>query len=106
MGALSLLLPAAATAVAGGLCLRAAAPVSPPSAAGLAAALLLFAVPLAARPAVPYGARLWRAAIFGAYSNVDPGREELKRVVQEAATPVDARRAAGAWRLYGPPPSR
>ncbi|HTO75526.1 MAG TPA: hypothetical protein VMQ61_05570 [Thermoanaerobaculia bacterium] len=103
VGALSLLLPAAAAAAAGGLCLRAAAPLAPPSAAGFAAALLLFAVPLAARPTVPYGARLWRAAIFGAYSGVDPRREELQRVVREAATPSDMRRAAGAWRLYGPP---
>jgi hypothetical protein len=102
-GPLSLLLPAAAAAAAGGLCLKAAGPLTPPSAAALVAALLLFAVPLAARPNVPYGARLWRAAIFGAYSGVDPGREELNRVVKEAATPSQMRQAAGAWRLYGPP---
>jgi hypothetical protein len=102
----SLLLPAAAVAVAGGLALRAAAPLRPPAAAALAAALLLFAAPLAARPRASYGARLWRAAIFGAYSGLDPKREELRRVVGEASSDAERRQAAGAWKLYGPPVSR
>jgi hypothetical protein len=104
LGGISLLFPAAAVAVAGGLALRAAAPLRPSSAAALAASLLLFAAPLASPPRAPYGGRLWRAAIFGAYSRLDPRREELKRVVLEAATPIERRQAIGAWRLYGPRP--
>ena len=100
----SLLFPAAAAAAAGGLALRAAGPLTPPSAAVLAAALLLFAAPLASPPSPPYGGRLWRAAIFGAYSGLDPRREELKRVVHEASTPIEERQARGAWRLYGAGP--
>ena len=53
----------------------------------------------APRPSFP--ARLWRAAIFGAYSGLDPQRQELRRVVLEAATPAEQRQARGAWRLYG-----
>jgi hypothetical protein len=102
LGGISLLLPAAAAAVAGGFALRAAGPLTPPSAAALVAALLLFAAPLASRPRPPYVGRLWRASIFGAYSGLDPRREELRRVVEEAATPQERRLAAGAWRVYGP----
>ena len=102
LGELSLLVPAAAIAVAGGFALRAASPVKPSSAAALVAALLLFAATLATRPRAPYAAGLWRAAIFGAYSGLDPQRAELARVVEEAKTPLERRQAAGAWRLYGP----
>jgi len=48
-----------------------------------------------------YGPRLWRAAIYGAYSGLDPRREELARAVLTASTPVERRRGAAAWRLYG-----
>ncbi|MGE5277915.1 MAG: hypothetical protein ACM3SU_13030 [Acidobacteriota bacterium] len=102
LGAVSLLLPAAAAAIAGGLALRTAGPLAPPSAAALAAALLLFTATLAWPRRPPYGARLWRAAVFGAYSGRDPQREELRRVAREASTPLERRQAAGAWRLYGP----
>ncbi len=85
LGGVSLLLPAAAAVVAGGLALRAAGPLVPPAAVALAAALLAFAAPLASAPRPPYVGRLWRAAIFGAYSGLDPKREELRRVVLEAA---------------------
>lgn len=104
LGGISLLLPAAAAAVAGGLALRDAAPLSPPPAAGLAAALLLFGATALSPPGVPYGGRLWRGAIFGAYSGRDPQREELRRVVLEASTPLERKQARGAWRLYGPRP--
>lgn len=104
LGGISLLLPAALAAMAGGLALRAAGPLVPPCAAALAAALLLFTAPLAWPPRPPYVARLWRAAIFGAYSGRDPRREELRRVVLEAATPLERRQATGAWRVYGPKP--
>ena len=104
LGGASLLLPAAAAVVAGGLALRAAGPLVPPAAVALAAALLAFAAPLASAPRPPYVGRLWRAAIFGAYSGLDPRREELRRVVLEAATPEEQRQARGAWRLYGARP--
>jgi len=104
LGGISLLLPAAAAAAAGGLALRAAGPLVPPSAAALAAALLLFTASLASPPRPPYGARLWRAAVFGAYSGRDPRREELRRAALEAAPPLERRQAMGAWRLYGPKP--
>jgi hypothetical protein len=101
-GGMALLLPATAAAVAGGLALAAAAPVKPPSAAALAAALLLVGASLAVPAKLSYTGRLWRAAIFGAYSGLDPGRRELERVVAEASTPIERRQAAGAWRAYGP----
>ncbi len=101
LGGVALLLPATAAVVAGGLALAAAAPVKPPSAVALAAALLLFAASLAAPAKLSYTGRLWRAAIFGAYSGLDPERRELERVVAEASTPLERRQAAGAWRLYG-----
>jgi hypothetical protein len=86
-----------------GLALRAAAPLQPPSAAALVASLLLFGASLASPPKLGYTARLWRAAIFGAYSGQDPERRELERVVEEASTPLERRQAAGAWKLYGRP---
>jgi hypothetical protein len=104
LGGVSLLLPAAAVVVAGGLAFRAAGPLVPPPAVALAAALLLFAAPLAASPRPPYVGRLWRAAVFGAYSGLDPRRDELRRVVLEASTPQEQRQARGAWRLYGTRP--
>ena len=105
VGVLSLLVPAAVTAVAGGVALQAAGPLKPSGVVGLAAALFLFAVPMARPPHPPYGGRLWRAAVFGAYSGLDPRREELGRVVVEASTPLERRQATGAWRLYGPKPT-
>jgi hypothetical protein len=104
LGGVALLLPTTAVAVAGGLALRAAAPLTPPPAAALVAALLLFGASLASPPNLVYTARLWRAAIFGAYSGHDPERRELARVVEEASTPLERRQSAGAWRLYGPAP--
>jgi hypothetical protein len=105
LGVLSLLVPAAVTTVAGGIALQEAGSLKPSRPAGLAAALLLFAVPMVWPPRPPYGGRLWRAAVFGAYSGLDPHREELKRVVDEASTPLERRQAMGAWRLYGSKPT-
>ncbi len=104
LGGASLLLPVAAAALAGRLALKAAGNLVPPAAAGLVAALLLVAAPMASPPVLSYTARLWRAAIFGGYSGLDPRRVELKRVVGEASTPRQQQQARGAWRLYGPPP--
>ena len=103
-GPVSLLLPAAAAAAAGGLALRAAGPLKPAASVSLLASLLIFAASLALAPRPPYLGRLWRASIFGAYSGIDAGREELRRVAVEASTPTERRQAAGAWRLYGPRP--
>jgi len=66
---------------------------------GLAPLALLLLRP----PELSFGARLWRSAIYGAYSGRDSNREELRAVVVTAATPAEERQAAGAWRLYGPP---
>lgn len=101
LGWLSLLPPAALIAAAGALALRAARPLSPRAAVAVPAALLLFAATLLRPPALSYGARLWRAAIYGAYSGRDPGRQELNDVAMSAETPLEKRQAQGAWRLYG-----
>jgi hypothetical protein len=102
--AFSLLLPLAAAAVALLLSLRSAAPLVPPA----PAILFLGVVPLVVlclRPPEPsYTARLWRSAIYGAYSGLDPKRVELRRVVLAAATPRQREQAFGAWRVYGTRP--
>ncbi len=103
-GSASLVLPW--TAALGALVLvgRAARPVRP----AVAVALLAGAAPLVALllrpPALSYEGRLWRASVFGAFSGRDPRRLELRATVMEAATPEESRRAAGMWRVYGPPP--
>jgi hypothetical protein len=98
------LIPAAlATIVAGGLALAAARPLSPRPviAAAAAAAALAATCWLAPRP--QFVARLWRAAVYGAFSGRDPRREELRRVALSASTPRERRQAVNAWRTYGPP---
>jgi hypothetical protein len=57
---------------------------------------------LARPPALTYGGRLWRAAVFGKYSGLDPAREEIRRVAATALTPSERQRAEEAWRLFGP----
>jgi hypothetical protein len=97
----SLLPPAALTVALGSLALRAARPFSVRAFIAVPAGLLLLAATLLRPPALSYGARLWRAAIYGAYSGLDPGREELRSVALSASTPLERRQAQGAWRLYG-----
>ncbi len=103
-GIAGLLLPAAAFLAALALSIRASGPLAPRA----SVAALLGAAPLVLLllrpPELVYGARLWRAAMFGAYSGRDPAREELKAVALEAATDGQRRQALGAWRIYGPPP--
>jgi hypothetical protein len=96
----SLLPPAALTVAAGFLALR-ARPLSGRALIAVAAGLLLLAATLLRPPALSYGARLWRAAIYGAYSGLDPEREELRSVARSASTPLEKGQAQGAWRLYG-----
>jgi hypothetical protein len=83
---------------------RAAKPLVP----AVPVASLLGITPLVALcllpPAPTYTARLWRSAVYGAYSGLDPERVELSRVVDAAATPAERRQALGAWRVYGPRP--
>jgi hypothetical protein len=62
----------------------------------------VLAVTLLFPPQISFGGRLWRAAVFGKFSGLDPKREELRRVMQTAATPSEEQRAADAWRLFGP----
>jgi hypothetical protein len=98
------LLPAAAAAIAFLVSVRAAKPLVPAAPAGfvlgIAPLLLLCLFP----PAPTYTARLWRSAVFGAYSGRDPDRTELSRVVDSASTPDERRQALGTWRAYGPRP--
>jgi hypothetical protein len=104
-GGLALLLPAIVTAAALALAIRASGPSVPRPAVAVLLGFAPVVFLLLRPPEISYGARLWRAAIFGAYSGVDPGREELKAVVLEAATPEERRQALGAWRVYGVPAS-
>lgn len=84
--------------------LRAASPMLPREAVAVLLGLAPLAILLLRPPGIPFEGRLWRAAIFGAYSGRDPQREELRGVALSAATPSERRQAMGAWRLYGPRP--
>ncbi len=97
----SLLPPAALTVAAGSLAISAARPFSVRAFVAVPAGLLLLVATLLSPPALSYGARLWRASIYGAYSGLDPGRDELRNVALSASTPLEKRQAQGAWRLYG-----
>ncbi len=103
LGWVWLLLAAAAIAATGAAVLRAARPLSPRASLGALLGLLPFCALLLSPPEPSYNGKLWRAAIYGAYSGLDPSRGELKRVVLSASTPSERRQAMGAWRLYGPP---
>jgi len=101
-GRASLLLPAAIlVAVVAGM-LRFSGRPSPRRFVVAALGLVPLCLMLLRAPEPPYGARLWRAAIYGAYSGLDARREELKKVVISASTLLQRRQALGAWRLYGP----
>jgi hypothetical protein len=69
----------------------------------LGAGLALLTATLVRPPELSFGGRLWRAAVYGRFSGRDPQRIELRRVIAEAATPSEKRRAADAWRLFGIP---
>lgn len=101
-GAPSLLIPAAVFATCGALAVRAGRPMTPSPALGAAAALV-FSVAVLARPTtLPFGARLWRAAVFGAYSGRDPERRQLSEVARSATDAREVAQAQDAWRLFGP----
>ena len=101
LGWVSLLPPALLVGWAGVLALRAARPLSPRALVAAPAGLLLFVAAVLLAPEPNFGARLWRAVMYGTYSGRDPGREELKRAVQSASTPRERTVAAEAWRRYG-----
>ena len=102
LGIFSLLVPAAAALAACACAARSSWRVASRPALCLALGLLLTAGALFFRPELDYGARLWRAAIFGAYSGRDPSRDELRRVALSARSPAERRQALNAWRAYGP----
>lgn len=96
----SLLLPAFITLLAGAAALLAARPALPRISVAAALGLLPICILLLRPPEPSFGPRLWRAAIYGAYSGLDPARTELKRAGLTALPPSERRRAMQAWRLY------
>ncbi len=102
-GVAALLVSGAAFALPLVLCLRAAGPMLPRRSIAALVGLVPLSVLLLRPPEISFGARLWRCAIYGAYSGKDPQREELRAVALTAATPAEQRQAMGAWRVYGPP---
>jgi len=100
----SLAFPVFALAALTILAIRALPPLVPRAAVAVFAGVTPLLALLTAAPEPLYTARLWRAAMLGAYSGKDPSREELARVAAEASTPEQKRRAAWAWRTYGPRP--
>src|SRR6185436_3937543 len=96
-----LLVPLALAAAAVVLALRAVRPGQPHAALACAAGLLLFVLALRVPSGPDYGGRLFRAAMYGAYSGLDPGREELRAVVLSAKSPAERRQAIGFWGRYG-----
>jgi hypothetical protein len=108
LGGISLLPPLVVTLIALVFGIRACLRSTTALHVTIVAALLLFATSLILPVRLDYDARLWRAAVFGAYSGRDPRREELRREGLAALTPEQRRHALGAWRLYGlrPEPPR
>jgi len=100
----SLLVPLAAAGAALGLSLRAARPFAFTASLTLLVGLAPLVALCLRPPELEYNARLWRAAVYGAYSGLDPKRENLRQVALAATTVGERRQAAGAWRLYGPRP--
>jgi hypothetical protein len=98
----SLAIPFAATLLAAVPAIRAARPTAPASSVSALAGAAAFLLVVALAPEPPYTGRLWRAGMLGAFSGRDPARAELSAAVAEAQTPRERRRAAIAWRMWGP----
>ena len=94
--------PFLAVAAAAFFALRAVRPAIPGLFVAVSAAFALLVATLAAPPAPPYGVRLWRAGVYGAFSGLDPRREELRRMALSASSPAEQRAARGMWRAFGP----
>ena len=101
LGWVSLVPPALLIGAAGVLAVRAARPLSPRGLVAAPAGVLLFVATVLLAPEPNFGARLWRAVVYGTASGLDPAREELKRAVQSASTPREMAVGADAWRRYG-----
>jgi len=99
----SLLVPAILTTLCVLAAVRSMPEAAPRAMAAALVGLLLAAFLLFIGPEPAYSDRLWRAAMYGAYSGRDPSRQELRSVVLSAKTPIEQRLALGAWRVYGPP---
>jgi hypothetical protein len=102
----ALLLGTAACALAVIVPLRVARPGAPRYSLGAAAGLSLFVLALAVPPSPSFSGRLFRTSMYGAFSGLDPSREELKAVVLSASTDAEKRMAASIWRRFGPRPPR
>lgn len=100
--AASLVLPAAAVAVAVAAAFAAARPIRPSPAVAFAAGAIALVLLLLVPPPIPYSGRLLRATIHGNYSGLDPRRDELRREVGAARTPLERAQADRAWRTAGP----
>ncbi len=100
--AAALFVPLAAAALVLAVALAAARPISPGAPLAFVLGALPLAIGLLRPPELSYPARLLRAAIYGDYSGRDAGREELRRVVATAATPLERRQAQAAWTSSGP----
>ena len=98
----SLALPIAAAGAAAVAALLAARPVRPRAPVALAAGIAPLVLLLFLPPPTAYSGRLLRAVIYGNYSGLDPGREELRREVAAAATPMERAQAGRAWKTAGP----
>ncbi|HEX4440209.1 MAG TPA: hypothetical protein VH854_09070 [Thermoanaerobaculia bacterium] len=98
----SLAIPFAATLLAAVPAIRAARPTVPAASVSALAGAAAFLLVVALAPEPPYAGRLWRAGMLGAFSGRDPARAELSAAVAEAQTPQERRRAAVAWRMWGP----
>lgn len=100
--AIALAIPGLIVAALFFLALREAPPATPRSPiaalAGIAPLLLLLLRP----PQPEYMGRLWRASMLGAFSGVDPYRQELRNVAREASSERERQLAMRAWRVYGP----
>ena len=99
---LAVLLGCGVVAGAVTLAVRAGGPYAPRPLAAAALGLTPLVLLLVHPPELTYGARLWRAAIFGKFSGLDPTRQEIRRVAATAVTPSEKQRAEDAWRLFGP----
>jgi hypothetical protein len=102
--ALSVVLALTALVIGLAASAQAAEPFRPPLVAGFVAGLLPLVLLCARPPELSFQARLWRAAIFGKYSALDPTRKELREVAASARTPAERRQAAAIWLSYGVPP--
>lgn len=93
----SLLVPLITLAVVLALVVRSLGTSLPRPLLACAVGLALHGGMMLLSPEPPYHVRLWRAAFYGSSSGRDPDRQELRRVVDSASTPLERRLAHEAW---------